>query len=223
MTATEVKFARARLSAVEADGTFSGYASLFGQADLGRDMVMPGAFAASLKKRGAAGVKMLFQHDPNQPIGVWLDIREDGEGLYVKGRLTTEVERAREVLSLMRAGALDGLSIGYRTVRGRTDAKTGIRSLYEVDLWEISVVTFPMLPEARVSAVKAARDAGRLPTTREFERFLVQDAGLTRSEARTVIASGFKSLAGRRDAASGSRDRFAAKLRRATRLMRNQR
>ncbi len=221
--ATEVKFARARLSAVEADGTFSGYASLFGKPDLGRDMVLPGAFAASLRTRGPAGVKMLFQHDPNQPIGVWLAIREDGEGLFVKGKLTTEVAKAREVLSLMRAGALDGLSIGYRTVRGRTDAKTGIRSLIEVDLWEISVVTFPLLPEARVSAVKAARDEGRLPTTREFERFLVQDAGLTRSEARTVIGSGFKSLAGKRDAAGGSRAGLAVKLRRAARLMRNER
>ena len=222
MTPTEVKFARARLSAVEADGTFTGYASLFGQADLGRDMVMPGAFAASLARRGASGVKMLFQHDPNQPIGVWLEVREDADGLCVKGRLTTEVAKAREVLSLMRAGALDGLSIGYRTVRGRTDAKTGIRSLIEVDLWEISVVTFPLLPEARVSAVKAARAEGRLPTTREFERFLVQDAGLTRSQARTVIGSGFKSLVGKRDAAGGS-PRFATKLRRAARLMRNER
>ena len=154
---TETKFAPVSLSAVESDGTFTGYASLFGKADLGRDMVMPGAFRASLARRGAGGVKMLFQHDPNQPIGVWLDIREDAEGLYVKGRLTTDVAPAREVLSLMRAGALDGLSIGYRTVRGKTDAKSGVRRLMEVDLWEISVVTFPMLPEARISAVKAAR------------------------------------------------------------------
>jgi HK97 family phage prohead protease len=158
MTAIETKFARATLSAVEADGTFAGYASLFGKADLGRDMVMPGAFRASLARRGTAGVKLLFQHDPNAPIGVWLDIREDATGLYVKGRLTTDVERAREVLALMRAGALDGLSIGYRTVRGRTDAKTGVRSLIEVDLWEISIVTFPMLPGARVASVKS-RDA----------------------------------------------------------------
>jgi HK97 family phage prohead protease len=154
---TETKFARAELTSVEADGTFTGYASLFGKADLGRDMVLPGAFRTSLARRGAGGVKMLFQHDPNAPIGVWLEIREDGQWLLVKGKLTTEVERAREVLSLMRAGALDGLSIGYRTVRGRTDAKTGIRSLIEVDLWEISVVTFPMLPEARVSSVKSGR------------------------------------------------------------------
>lgn len=157
MILTERKFAPAAIAAVDADGTFSGYASLFHRTDLGRDMVMPGAFRASLAKRGPAGVKMLFQHDPNTPIGVWRAIREDGDGLYVEGRLTTEVAKAREVLSLMRAGALDGLSIGYRTVRGRTDAKTGVRSLYEVDLWEISVVTFPMLPEARVTSVKDAR------------------------------------------------------------------
>jgi HK97 family phage prohead protease len=168
--AAEVKFARADLSAVEADGTFSGYASLFGKADLGRDMVMPGAFRASLLKRGTAGVKLLFQHDPKEPIGAWLDIREDANGLFVKGRLTAGVARAREVLSLMRAGALDGLSIGYRTVRGVTDAKTGIRRLVEVDLWEISVVTFPMLPGARVVSVKSARRAALVAAIRRATR-----------------------------------------------------
>ena len=151
---TETKFARAALAVTE-NGTFAGYASLFGRTDLGRDMVMPGAFRASLARRGAGGVKMLFQHDPAEPIGVWTDIREDGQGLFVRGRLTTGVARAREVLALMRAGALDGLSIGFRTVRGRTDATTGVRALLEVDLWEISVVTFPMLPEARIASVKA--------------------------------------------------------------------
>lgn len=220
---TETKFARASLSAVEEDGTFTGYASLFGKADLGRDVVMPGAFRASLASRGAGGIKMLFQHDPAEPIGVWLDVREDGSGLRVKGKLTTEVARAREVLSLMRAGALDGLSIGYRTVRGRTDAKTGVRRLLEVDLWEISIVTFPMQPEARVNAVKAAWHAGRLPTTREFERFLVQDAGMTRSEARTVIAAGFKSLAGTRDAAGDPETRLIARMRRAAQRIRTTR
>jgi HK97 family phage prohead protease len=101
---------------------------------------------------------MLFQHDPASPIGVWQEVREDSRGLFVRGKLTIEVARAREVLALMRAGAVDGLSIGFRTVRGRTDARTGVRRLMEVDLWEISVVTFPMLPAARVSAVKHAGD-----------------------------------------------------------------
>ena len=98
---------------------------------------------------------MLFQHDPAAPIGVWRELREDARGLFVRGRLTTDVAKGREVLALMRAGAIDGLSIGFRTVRGKTDAKSGVRSLIEIDLWEISVVTFPMLPAARVSSVKS--------------------------------------------------------------------
>ncbi|MCT8971220.1 HK97 family phage prohead protease [Microbaculum marinisediminis] len=150
----ERKFAPVDLKSVAADGTFSGYASIFGKADLGGDLVEPGAFSRSLAARGVAGVKMLFQHDPAEPIGVWQELAEDGVGLYARGRLMPEVARAREVLSLMRAGALDGLSIGFRTVKGRTDPKTGIRRLSEIDLWEVSVVTFPMLPEARIEAVK---------------------------------------------------------------------
>ena len=157
--ARETKFAAAEISAVEADGTFSGYASLFGETDLNRDVVEPGAFRKSIARRGTAGVRMLFQHDPAAPIGVWETIREDARGLFVRGRLMTEVAKGREVLALMRAGAIDGLSIGFRTVRGRTDAKTGMRRLLEVDLWEISVVTFPMLPAARVSAVKGVNAA----------------------------------------------------------------
>lgn len=168
--ATETKFAEAELTEVEADGSFSGYASLFGEADLSRDVVMPGAFVKSLRRRGARGVRMLFQHDPAAPIGVWREIREDARGLFVRGRLTPEVARAREVLALMRAGAIDGLSIGFRTVRGRTDAKTGVRRLLEVDLWEISVVTFPLLPAARVSAVKAVGPALLAETIRKAAR-----------------------------------------------------
>jgi len=150
----ERKFAPVDLTSVEASGTFSGYASIFGKADLGGDLVEPGAFAESLAARGVSGVKMLFQHDPAEPIGVWEELVEDDIGLLARGRLMPEVARAREVLSLMRAGALDGLSIGFRTVKGRTDPKTGIRRLSEIDLWEVSVVTFPMLPEARVETVK---------------------------------------------------------------------
>ena len=164
-SAIETKFAAAELTEVEADGSFSGYASLFGEADLNRDVVMPGAFENSLRRRTAAGVRMLFQHDPALPIGVWREIREDGRGLFVRGKLTTDVEKGREVLALMRAGAIDGLSIGFRTVRGRTDAKSGVRRLIEVDLWEISVVTFPMLPTARVSSVKGMLRAGALLAT----------------------------------------------------------
>jgi hypothetical protein len=156
--AHETKSVACDLKAVEADGSFAGYASRFNVVDLGRDLVLPGAFRDSLARRGARGIKMLFQHDPAEPIGVWLEVREDAHGLFARGRILPEVARGREVLALMRAGALDGLSIGFRTVEGRTDPKSGVRRLSRVDLWEISVVTFPMLPEARVSAVKDESD-----------------------------------------------------------------
>jgi len=133
---------------------------------------MPGAFAKSIRARGAAGIRMLFQHDPAVPIGVWREVREDARGLFVRGRLTTEVARAREVLALMRAGAVDGLSIGFRTVKGRTDGKTGARRLLELDLWEISVVTFPMLPAARVSAVKGAELTSLAETMRRAAQLM---------------------------------------------------
>lgn len=206
--AGEYKFAQADLTRIETDGTFSGYASLFGAEDLGRDVLMPGAFKKSLARQGAEGVRMLFQHDPNVPIGVWDIVREDERGLYVKGRLTLDVEKAREIHALMLDGGLNGLSIGFKTIKGKRDQATGVRQIFEVDLWEISVVTFPMLPQAKITAVKnAAGKISTLPTTREFERWLTRDAGLTRKQARLVIHSGFKSLGKEQDALTTSSKR----------------
>ena len=139
------------------DGTVEGYASLFGEVDQARDMVMPGAFTQTLQTRGLRRIPMLFQHDPSEPIGIWLELVEDFRGLKARGRLIPDVQRARELLSLVEQGAIDGLSIGYRTVRGKIDPKTRIRKLYQVDLWEVSIVTFPLLAGARVRAVKSRR------------------------------------------------------------------
>jgi len=205
--ARETKFASLALDEVEPDGSFSGYASLFGKVDLGKDVVERGAFANSLKERGPAGIRMLYQHDPNEPIGTWTEISEDARGLFVRGRLARNVGRAREVLALMRAGALDGLSIGFRAVRAKRDRPGGVRRILEADLWEISVVTFPMLPGARIDTVKGRR---RLPTVRQFETWLTRDAGLSRGEARTVIAAGFASLVRKRDAAQSLVERIRA-------------
>jgi HK97 family phage prohead protease len=156
----EVKFVADKVASVGETGVFEGYASLFGVADLGRDVVVPGAFAETLARRGAGGVRMLWQHDPGQPIGRWLSIAEDARGLKVRGALNLAVARAREVHSLLRDAAIDGLSIGFRVERSRPSA--GMRRLEKLDLWEISVVTFPMHPGARVSAVKrAATSPGR--------------------------------------------------------------
>ncbi len=149
-TGLEHKFARFGEALELQDGcTIQGYASLFGQGDQGGDIVEKGAYAASLAK--GKGIKMLWQHDPTQPIGIWEEVREDGRGLWVKGRLLLDVARGREAAALIGAGAIDGLSIGYRTVRARKNDR-GQRLLQELELWEVSLVTFPMLPSARVSA-----------------------------------------------------------------------
>ncbi|MBS0243244.1 MAG: HK97 family phage prohead protease [Proteobacteria bacterium] len=219
--ATEAHFTALDLKAIADDGVFEGYASLFNREDLGRDIVAPGAFAQSIAQKGAAGIRLLFQHDPAQPIGVWTSLVEDAKGLFVRGRLTPGVARAREVLSLMRAGAIDGLSIGFRPLKARRDRARGIRLIEKVDLWEISIVTFPMLPGARIEAAKSRPFARRLPTEREFEQWLTQEAGLTRSEARAVIRHGLKGLAGTRDAAPGLRDTaLAERLARVASLLR---
>ncbi|HEY0301308.1 MAG TPA: HK97 family phage prohead protease [Rhizomicrobium sp.] len=139
---------------------FEGYASLFGVADGAGDVVAPGAFTRSLRRRPPERVRLLYQHFAHEPLGVWEEIKEDRKGLYVRGRLNAEVERAQEVASLIAQGALDGLSIGFRTIRARRDAAT--RTLLEIELWEISVVTFPLLAQSTVTAIGAKSDLSRL-------------------------------------------------------------
>ncbi|PHS29579.1 MAG: HK97 family phage prohead protease [Robiginitomaculum sp.] len=131
-----------------------GYASLFDRQDLAFDLVRRGAFSASLISKGASGVRMLFQHDASEPIGVWDSIREDHQGLWVKGRVFSDVPLGRTASALVRRRAIDGLSIGFRTRRARKQAQT--RELLEVELWEVSIVTFPMLPQARLRIVNTS-------------------------------------------------------------------
>lgn len=168
---------------VAGDGRVEGYASLFGEVDQSRDMVMPGAFAQTLRQRGLRKIPMLFQHDPGEPVGIWLELAEDAFGLRARGVLIPEVARARELHALIGAGAVDGLSIGYRTVRGRIDPRTRIRRLYQVDLWEISIVTFPLLSQARVRTVKHERRPPARPLA-SGRALMRPDAG--RNGGRTV-------------------------------------
>jgi HK97 family phage prohead protease len=170
-------------ASIDADGMVEGYASLFGEIDQARDMVARGAFATTLRTRGLRRIPMLFQHDPAEPIGIWLELREDLRGLYARGKLIPDVARGREVLALVRAGAIDGLSIGFKTVKGRVDPRTRIRKLEAVELWEISIVTFPLLAGARVRAIKEAAVSSplRLSFARaraetEWRRLLAADA-----------------------------------------------
>nr|WP_321445014.1 HK97 family phage prohead protease [uncultured Cohaesibacter sp.] len=219
----EKKAIAASLDQVDDKGLFEGYACLFGKEDLGRDIIRAGAFRQSLTKRGSSGVKLLYQHDPAQPIGHWLTIREDDRGLFVRGQLALDVEKAREVHAMMQAGILDGLSIGFRTVKGHKDTKSGARHLLELDLWEISVVTFPMQPDARISSVKSdsadASPAFGTFSKRNLERKLMQDAGFSRSQARALLAHGFSGLTGKQDAVSTGHPSQLNKLHRLTLCM----
>ncbi|MEQ8228550.1 MAG: HK97 family phage prohead protease [Rhodospirillales bacterium] len=165
-------------------GTISGYASVFGPpADRHGDVIAPGAFTASL----ASGDKplMLWSHDLSEPIGVWTSIKEDAKGLLVTGRLTLESRRASEAYALLKDGALNGLSIGFRTVAA-DELPDGGRLLTEIELAEISLVTLPSASRARVTSVKS----GEI-TPRVIEGIL-RDAGISKRMAAGIVASGFK-------------------------------
>jgi HK97 family phage prohead protease len=131
----------------------SGYASLFWTRDLNDDVTAAGAFSASLARTGAGGVNMLCQHDADRPVGVWDEVVEDGRGLFVRGRIFDITPEGRLCAALVRAGAMDGLSIGFKATKARPDDSGRLRVLTQVELWEVSVVTFPMLPGARISTV----------------------------------------------------------------------
>lgn len=139
------------------NGYVAGYASVFNSVDAQREAVVPGAFTHSLKKWQKQGLKpaMLWMHDPQQPVGVWNYLREDAQGLQVEGTLAIKTQQGADAYELLKMGAVTGLSIGYHTVLSATDARTRVRKLNAVDLYEVSLVTFPANEQARIHAVKA--------------------------------------------------------------------
>ena len=162
--------------AIKADASGSyleGYASVFGNVDNGGDRVEPGAFRRSLLERPAAQVKMLLGHDITEPVGVWQDAREDGRGLFVKGTILP-TRKGNDVRTLVKAGALEGLSIGYKTINHRFEGN--VRVLQQVDLGEVSIVTFSMNEEARITLVKTAQQ-------------MAVKLGIPASEVKTLVAA----------------------------------
>lgn len=156
------------LKGLDEDGRFAGYASVFGVCDDYADIVAEGAFARSLATARANGQMpaMLWQHDARCPIGVWTEIAEDSAGLRVSGKLAVGTQAGREAYELLRLGAINGLSIGYVTVASEIVPAQRQRVLTEIDLWEVSLVTFPANPEARVTRVKGGLRGGRRPSLR---------------------------------------------------------
>lgn len=175
------------IKSLDEGGSFSGYASVFGIQDLDGDVIVKGAFGNTLRKARETNrmPKMLWQHDTAQIIGKWQEMTEDDRGLHVKGSLILDVERGREAYALMKAGVLDGMSVGFN-IRdaGRSE---GGRVIEEVDLWEVSLVTWGANQEARISNVKAK------DSIRDFEAFL-RDAGFSRTESKAIAAKGFRAF-----------------------------
>jgi len=183
------------VKSLDEGGHFEGYASVFGVQDYDGDVIVKGAFRKSIDKYRAKSrmPKMLWQHDMRDICGKWQEMHEDERGLYVKGSLILDTQRGREAYALMKAGVLDGMSIGFNVVEaGPSDQRSHGRVIEEVDLWEVSLVTWGANPDALVTNVKARK------SIRDFERFL-REAGFTRSEAVAVAANGYKALEAQRE------------------------
>lgn len=183
--------------------TFEGYGSVFDAVDAMGDAVAKGAFRKSLatwRKRKKLP-KLLLQHgggffgggaEDLVPIGKWTDMREDDVGLFVRGRLfDTGTDRANDTYAALKEGELDGLSIGFRTKKSKLDEETQIRTLTEIELWEVSLVTFPANDPARVTDVRSGNE---LPTERDFERWIRREGGFSDAQAKVIIAKGYRQV-----------------------------
>jgi HK97 family phage prohead protease len=184
------------IKAVSETGEFEGYGSVFGVKDHGWDIVVPGAFAKSLAAWTTKGrlPPVLWQHDTHEPIGPHLEMYEDAKGLFVKGRLLIDDDPvARRAHAHMKAGSVTGLSIGYVLKDYEWDKDKSAYLLKELELWEVSVVTFPMNEEATVTDVKSALAKGEVPSPKDLERAL-REVGLSHSEAKGFMAKGYTAL-----------------------------
>lgn len=196
---------KAELKAEDEDeGVFEGYGSIFNNTDLGNDVIKKGAFTKSLRKKGAKGIKMLYQHKSDMPIGVFTKMSEDEKGLYVKGQLAMQTQAGREAYELMKMGALSGLSIGFRTnEKGyHYDKRTRKRIIEDVELMEVSLVTFPMNPKAQVDVVKSEDIS-----IREWENGMRDAFNLSRSESKVAARAVHQAFEEKRaDERSGTQD-----------------
>jgi HK97 family phage prohead protease len=192
-----------QIKAVDEKGHFSGYGSVFNNVDLHRDVILPGAFSKSLERHGKSGTlpAMLWQHKMSDVVGAYTKMAEDDNGLYLEGELflDSNIPEADKAYTLMSRKAVRGMSIGFNIPKGGEDynKEDEVWEIKEIDLVEVSIVTYPANPEAQIGAVKAAMESPR-----EFERFL-RDAGLSLSQAKRLMAGGFNALSTRDDGDSG--------------------
>jgi len=187
----------------DATGTFEGYGSIFGNADSYNDVVVSGAFTQSLKKRNPA---LLWQHDTWKPIGKYTEVKEDSKGLYVKGKLSLGVQQGREAYELLKDNAISGLSIGFMT-KSEEFTSSGVRLLKEIDLFEVSIVTFPANEVAQVISTRSQPE-----NIRQFEKFLREVGGYSQEQAKIIASKGYRDFESQREVASNDAEAFQAKL-----------
>lgn len=172
-------------------GEFEGYGSVFDVVDSYGEVVKEGAFQDSLAEHKKAGTfpALLWQHNPSEPMGVYTEMFEDSRGLFVKGKLALETQRGREAHALLTAGALNGLSIGFYPKRWEYEEESGTRFLTEIDLWEVSVVTFPANSDARISGTKALSAISDLNTLQDAEKYLREEGGFSNNAATAMVGA----------------------------------
>jgi len=197
-------------------GAFIGLGSVYGNIDEGSDIVAPGAFAQSLLDVGnkTRSIKMLWQHRSGEPIGTYPQLKDTPAGLECHGKIVTQTQRGAEAHELMKAGAIDGLSIGGFTRADSYDQKAGVRTITQFELWEISVVTFPMNGAARIGAVKGIEEIGDLSGA---ELYLREAGGISRSEAKALV--GRIAAVVRREAGTAQQDDASPELKAITQLL----
>lgn len=184
------------IKAVQEDGFFSGYGAVFGNLDWYNDIILPGAFKQTLSDWAAKGKypPVLWNHSVNEPIGVYTKMLEDEKGLYVEGQLLiNDVPRAKSTHALLKAGAIDGMSIGYNTIKSSYNESTDVRELIQLGLNEISIVTTPANEKSLITSVKSKLEDGRLPSLPEFEKFL-RESGFSKSQATAIAGNGLRHL-----------------------------
>ncbi|TDN50435.1 HK97 family phage prohead protease [Azoarcus indigens] len=211
----EVRSFALQIKAAGEDGKIEGYGSVFGVRDSYDDVIAAGAFAATLAAHKAAGTMpaMLWQHDADRPIGIWTDMGEDERGLRMQGQLALETVLGKEAHALLKLGALNGLSIGFVSKQWAYDRDSDIRTLTEIELWEVSLVTFPANTAARVTGVKSSED---IAAPKDAERIL-RDAGFSKADATAFVSRCMRMGEARRDSA----DSAAAALQAAQRLLKS--
>lgn len=186
------------IKATDDAGVIEGYASVFGgEPDSYGDVIMPGAYAESLVKHRRAGTMplMLWGHQSSElPVGDWVDMAEDGKGLWAKGQLDLDDPMGQRVHRAIKRKSVRGLSIGYETIEAKNDPKRpGVRLLEKLDLWEVSPVNFPAARRATITGVKSILEGGALPSLPQFEEFL-REAGFSKTEATAIAGKGLAPL-----------------------------